>query len=446
VGEVGWSEEIFSQSKKRQPISLFTFSKMVRTNLSKICFSKSKQGPNLKTPVTFNVAEPYIETERQLQEYIIDSLRYKMPKLVPFVIENSSMMQLAKHLFLHNSGSTKSLENYIRGVVDFCEWSSITPDGIVKQCIGKNLAPYFKGIAKIERLVDDYGIFLQVRGLSANTIINILRYVRGFCKANYINLQLYIHIQRKVLYEDRAPTIEELRLLLNTANLRERLIIAVLATSGLRQGTLSKLKYRHIKKDFERAIIPVHIHIEEEITKGKYHAYDTFLNKESTEYLRVYLHTRKIGTPKVPPEQINEESPLIRQQTKQVLPMAPESIEDRIHKLCFKSGVLTHKTGTVRYEFSPHSFRKFFRTQMAFLGVEREYINYMLGHKTDTYFDAEMKGIEYLRHVYQKSGISIKPQPEIGKIVLLKELILKLGLNPQEVLNQDFANQSSSTF
>jgi len=249
-----------------------------------------------------------------------------------------------------------------------------------------------------------------------------------------------------VLYEDRAPTIEELRLLLNAGDLRERLIVSILATSGLRQGTLANLQYRHVKNDFERGVVPLHLHVESEITKGKYHAYDTFLNNESVEYLRAYLYARKIGTPKVPPEEINDESPIIRQQTKQVRPMAAESMEGRIHKLCFKSGILTKKAGTVRYEFSSQSFRKFFRTQMAFLGVEREYIEYMMGHETDTYFDAEMKGIEYLKHIYQQSGISIRAQPEIGKIVLLKELILKLGLNPQDVLNQNFTDQASKVF
>lgn len=70
--------------------------------------------------------------------------------------------------------------------------------------------------------------------------------------------------------------------------------------------------------------------------------------------------------------------------------------------------------------------RKFFRSQMAFLGVDRDYIEFMVGHRTDHYLDVKMIGVEYLRQVYQMSGISIRPQPETNKLVILKQTIQKL--------------------
>jgi hypothetical protein len=60
------------------------------------------------------------------------------------------------------------------------------------------------------------------------------------------------------------------------ADMREKLIVSLLALSRVRIGTLVKLQYRHVKKDLENGIVPVHMHIEAEITKGKYHDYDTF--------------------------------------------------------------------------------------------------------------------------------------------------------------------------
>jgi hypothetical protein len=142
--------------------------------LPKVYFLKNKQAKNLKTPIKVNIPDAQRETERRLQEYIIQACMYKMPRLLPFIIENNSMIQLAKHLFLHNSGSAKSLENYTRGILSFCGWLSITPDGIINQCVEKNQAPKLIGIAKIERQLDDYGIFLQDRNLSSNSIINSL--------------------------------------------------------------------------------------------------------------------------------------------------------------------------------------------------------------------------------------------------------------------------------
>ena len=59
-----------------------------------------------------------------------------------------------------------------------------------------------------------------------------------------------------------------------------------------------------------------------------------------------------------------------------------------------------------RYDLRAHSIRKFFRTQMASLGVDRDYIEYMMGHTISTYHDIKMKGIEYLRGIYLASGLS----------------------------------------
>lgn len=84
-------------------------------------------------------------------------------------------------------------------------------------------------------------------------------------------------------YHDRAPTPEELRKLLEIADLRGKVIVSMLALGGFR---VAKLKYRHVKHDLERGIVPVHIHVEANITKGKYHDYDTFIGAEAVEYLK----------------------------------------------------------------------------------------------------------------------------------------------------------------
>jgi len=88
----------------------------------------------------------------------------------------------------------------------------------------------------------------------------------------------------------------------------------MLALGGFREGTLVKLKYRHIRDDLEKGIVSLHVHIEAEITKGKYHDYDTFIGKEAAAYLREYIETRRLGSPdgKIPPEDLTDESPLIR--------------------------------------------------------------------------------------------------------------------------------------
>ncbi len=88
------------------------------------------------------------------------------------------------------------------------------------------------------------------------------------------------------VYEERAPTPEELQKTLNVADIRGKVIIAMMAVGGFRSGTLVQLKYRHVKLDLEKGTIPIHVHVEATITKGKRNDYDTFLNNEASEYLK----------------------------------------------------------------------------------------------------------------------------------------------------------------
>jgi hypothetical protein len=222
----------------------------------------------------------------------------------------------------------------------------------------------------------------------------------------------------------------------------------MLALTGFRLGTLVKLQYRHVKRDLEKLVTPIHIHVEAEITKGKYHDYDTFIGQEAADYLRAYLEMRRNGskTSKIPPENIHDETPLIRNhQTKQAIPLTPSAVHKLVHDLYVKAGLIQVKPFARRYDLRTHSIRKFFRTQMAALGVDRDYIEYMMGHTISTYHDIQMKGIEFLRGIYIASGLSIKPKTRISKIDALKEIIRAWGLNPEEILTREALTQPHRT-
>jgi len=129
-----------------------------------------------------------------------------------------------------------------------------------------------------------------------------------------------------VVSRDRAPTPEEIARLIDLADIRGKVIVSMLALGAFRIGTLCKLRYRHVRHDLERDIVPVHIHVEATITKGKYHDYDTFIGREAVEYLKAYLEARRNGglPNKIPPENLIDESPLIRDEhSKVVKPLTP---------------------------------------------------------------------------------------------------------------------------
>jgi hypothetical protein len=61
----------------------------------------------------------------------------------------------------------------------------------------------------------------------------------------------------------------------------------------------------------------------------------------------------------------------------------------------------------------------------------------MMGHIVDTYNDVQSKGVEFLRNIYDASGLTIKPKLNVSKIDTIKEIIRVLGGNPEEILAKD---------
>jgi len=60
-----------------------------------------------------------------------------------------------------------------------------------------------------------------------------------------------------------------------------------------------------------------------------------------------------------------------------------------------------------------------------------------MGHKINTYHDVRMLGVERLRQIYSRSGLSIKPKTSVSKVEILKEFARSLGLDPEKVLVGD---------
>jgi integrase len=383
--------------------------------------------------------------DRAARQYVIDAFTGKMPRLIQFSFENESILKLATYLLRHTIGSKATLYQYVFGIYRFSKWIEKTPDEIIQESqLDKKV---------LERYVislDDFVGDLQAEALAPGTIVNHVKGVKALYRTNGIQVTLPYRLPRRVKYSDRAPTPEELTKMMDIADIREKVVISLLALGGFRLGTLVNLKYRHVKKDLEAGRIPLHVHVEAEITKGKYHDYETFLGAEAVEYLKVYLDMRRKGTRGdrwgIPPEVLCDESPLIRDsQTKMVKPVTTGSVYLAIHKLYVKAGLIQKGTAK-RYDLRAHSIRKYFRTQLGSLStIPTDYIEYMMGHTISTYNDVKMKGIEYLRNLYASCGLSIRPKAKISKIDQLKLIIEAWGLNPNEILSRDALTMPHAT-
>lgn len=203
----------------------------------------------------------------------------------------------------------------------------------------------------------------------------------------------------------------------------------MLALGGFRVGTLIKLQYRHVMKDLENGNVLMHIHVEAEITKGKYYGYDTFIGQEAVEYLQAYLNMRRTGTQRLPPENIQNSAPLIRnEQSHDVTSVSTYSIYRAVHNLMVKAKLIEDQNQP-RYELRPHSLRKYFRTQLGATNViPIDYVEYWMGHTISTYDDVRMKGIDYMRNLYAQSGLTMRPKTKLSRIQQLKLMIEAWGL------------------
>jgi len=424
--------------------------------LQTINITRSPQGYKLKKPLVLNFPEAKNEKEQKIREYVLQSFTGNSPHLAKFTFENSSTLNVAKHLLLHRTASKATLYNYVYNIHDFTQWLGTTPDQLLNECLDSDGIAKPATVTKTIKSLDDFSGFLVAeRKLAPTTVFNEVKYVQLFLRLNGLKLELPYSLTKWTLYEDRAPTQVELQKILNLADLRGKVIICVLATGGFRVGTLARLQYRHVKRDIERNIIPIHVHVEGEITKSKYHDYDTFLNFETSEYLITYLHARRDGTykqgPKTfPPEDITDQSPLISSGVRKIL-LTPGQISYVVRSLLKKGGIIGDDLGVLnpfplrkrRYEVRPHSIRKFFRSQLALLGVERDFIEYMMGHKTDTYHDVKMNGIEFLRGIYAKSGLSIRLQTKTDKIAALSVIAKSWGLSLEEAIGSNVASNQT---
>jgi hypothetical protein len=402
--------------------------------------------PKKTGKINYKLPQFYTKAEKQLQQYIIVSIQPKMPALLPFAFDNKSILEVAQYLLRYKSKSKGTLLNYVYTIHRFSKWTNMQPDQMIQQCKDQDGDPDFKAISKFNKLLDDYIGELQAQDMTPLGIQGQLKGVLALFRNNGAKLELKHKLPNRTTYKIRSPKPENLQKMIVESKIREKVIIAMFATGGFRLETLTLLKYRHIKEDFENGIIPLHIHVEAEITKGKYHDYDTFLGPEAVKYLKLYFEQRRQGTKIIPPEIIHDETPIIRnERQRRVQPISPVAVYSVIHGLYRKADLISKKLVGKRYGLCIHSIRKYFKTQLTALNVQADYIEYMMGHTISTYDDIDMKGIEFLRGIYATAGLNIEPKTRVSKIDALKEIIRAWGLNPEELLTKDALAKGNQT-
>jgi len=215
------------------------------------------------------------------------------------------------------------------------------------------------------------------KGMAQNTINTRLAAVKSFFKYNDLPLGYIPAPKMRVTYHNRDITHEEIKLVLNASRPRERAFFAILAQSGLRPFTICNLRFKHVKKDLIGNHIPCKIDVPQEIAKGKYRGYFTFIGHEAVEYLKAYLHTRR---------RVKDDDFLFVNQgsNQQANPKSFSGLFSRTLQKLEKKGLIEveQKERDKPRDVRLYSLRKFFRKHANQAGFE--FVQFWMGHVVKT--------------------------------------------------------------
>jgi hypothetical protein len=237
---------------------------------------------------------------------------------------------------------------------------------------------------------------LDREGKSGNYIANIVRPLKSWLSWNGVEISRRIKIPRSETTEvenEKPPTPEELKQILNAADPRARTSCALMAfggcrvevlgsyggDDGLEMRDLPELKVTRDKVEFDA--VPTKVVVRKTLNKAR-HNYFTFLGEEGCRYLKEYLEWRlRRG------ERLLPETPVIsvhEQRGRTVMPdqvgkkhIASVNIGDQIRKPIRSAG----------FGWRPYVLRRYFDVRMM-MGesdgfVIRDWRQFFMGHKGD---------------------------------------------------------------
>lgn len=226
--------------------------------------------------------------------------------------------------------------------------------------------------------------------------------------------------ETKPQHEDRAYRDDEILTMVNGAgSLKMKAICLLMASSGIRIGSIPNLRVSHLQKKGDLYRISVY-----EGEKGKGH-YSTYCTPEAAKAIDSYLDfRRRCG------ERINPDSPLFRmdfdtkfieEARNRVKPVTLVSVRTNLHRLLVRMGLreLDPVSFSRKDVKMSHGFRKFFVTQLVNAGVHDIIIKKLSGHKLD----------RDMTYVYSK-------QSEEELISAYEMAIDKLTINPENKLRR----------
>jgi len=301
---------------------------------------------------------------------------------------------LAEFIGVLRSPATK--KNYAYGIYRVLE----EPDGFVKS------ARVDPGTAE-EKLISF--VASSSKSMSAGSIATYLVAVHSFLDfqgvhLNWARIFKFVPLVKRIS-ADRAPTIDEVRRALGNADTREKAVLVMLVSSGMRVGAFDWLRVGDV------TFLPNGM-ARLKVYRGEPEEYVTFASREATLALREYLQSRQDAG-----EHMFPDSPLIRNKWDNETflkaafgkpkPVTSAAIANMLWRLWLKAGV---RSKGVRADFKyAHGLRKFFKTNSMVCAQHGDQdIEVMMGHLQHYY----KPSLEHLQDQYLISEPYLTIGPE----------------------------------
>jgi integrase len=291
------------------------------------------------------------------------------------------MQQLEQQEYLNFINSLRSpatITAYTKALRNYMQFINTT-----------NFSTLLKSSPKeIEAKIISYMVFQRQQKLSYSSIHQRLMAVKKFYEMNDIVLnwkKVYqYHGERTRAKKDRCYTTLEIQQLLTKADERMRVVILLLASTGIRIGVIPDLKLRHLTK-LEAGLYQIVVY------ENSNEEYFCFCSPECSAAIQSYLQYRERCYEKITPD-----SPLIREKFNKSDPVKcrdPKhvplnTLNVLMRNLLIDSGVQKpeHITesitnGKIKKDvMRAHGFRKFVETNMIRSKINAEAREMLLGH------------------------------------------------------------------
>lgn len=295
-----------------------------------------------------------------------------------------------------HSGSKRTDELYRKVMTEFCVFHKISPQQIINEYENSD-ERNFKRVNT--QRIQHYIVSLTAKESTVKTIRVKVGVIRSFYKYTDLPLGFIPQARERITFHNRDIQAKEISQIIALTQPREKAIYAMIAQSGLRPITITKLRLKHIEDPYTDK--PSHmITVPEELTKGKFGSHVTFIGEEATKYLRNYLMTRT---------GLNQESILFCAYDKPNKPVNEKNVSRAFQHIARRlraKGQLDYKTEKKGKpsELRLYTLRKFFKRQTK--GIGDEDTNYLMGHTVvGSNGNYRPQNPEYYRERYEKLAL-----------------------------------------